>query len=92
VPPHEFIFELALPDQPDSRAIIADLAAAVLGYVGYAPQAIADVTAELHVAVADASVRGRNGCLVAFRAQDGELRIAVKSGGADAWQTARPLP
>jgi hypothetical protein len=86
------MFELALPDQPNSRAIVADLAAAVLGYVGYAPEAIADVTAKLRDAVADASVSGRDGCLIAFRAHDGELRIAVRSGGADAWQTARPLP
>jgi hypothetical protein len=86
------MFELALPDQPNSRAIVADLAVAVLGYVGYAPDAIADVAAKLRDAVADASVRGPNGCLVAFRAHGGELRIAVKSGGADRWQTARPLP
>jgi hypothetical protein len=50
------------------------------------------VTAKLRAAVADASVQGRNGCLVAFRAHDGELRIAVRTGGADSWHTARPLP
>jgi len=89
---HEFIFELALPDQSDSRAIVADLAAAVLGYVGYAPEAIADVTAKMGDAVAGAAVRGRSGCHVAFRAHGGELRIAVTSDGAAPWQTARPLP
>jgi len=92
VPPDEFVFELALPDQPDSRAIVADLAAAVLGYVGYAPDAIADVTAKMRDAVAGAAARGPNGCHVAFRVHDGELRIAVSSDGAAAWQTARPLP
>jgi hypothetical protein len=86
------MFELALPDQPDAKAMVGDLAAAVLGYVGYAPDAIADVTAKLRAAVADASVHGRNGCLVAFRAHDGQLRIAVRTGGADSWHTARPLP
>jgi len=86
------MFELALPNQPESRAIIADLAAAVLSYVGYAPDAIADVAATLRDAVADASMHSRNGCLVAFRAHDGELQIAVRCGGADRWQTARPLP
>jgi hypothetical protein len=86
------MFELALPDQPEARAMVGDLAAAVLGYVGYAPDAIADVSAKLRDAVADASIGGRNGCLVAFRAHGGELRIAVRSGGADRWQTARPLP
>jgi len=92
VPPDEFVFELALPDQPDSNVIVADLAAAVLGYVGYAPDAIADVTAKMRDAVAGAAARGRNGCHVAFRVHDGELQIAVSSDGAGAWQTARPLP
>jgi hypothetical protein len=92
VAPHEFIFELALPDQSDSTAIVADLAAAVLGYVGYAPDAIADVTAKMGAAVAGAAARGRHGCQIAFRAHGGELRIAVTSDGAAAWQTARPLP
>ena len=92
MPPHEFIFELALPDQPDANVMVGELAAAVLGYVGYAPDAIADVAAKLREAVADASVRGRNGCLVAFRVHNGEMRIAVRSGGAEEWQTARPLP
>jgi hypothetical protein len=92
VPPHEFVFELALPDQPDSKAIVAELAAAVLGYVGYAPDAIADVAAKIGDAVAGAAARGRHGCHVAFRAHGGELQIAVTSDGAAAWHTARPLP
>jgi hypothetical protein len=86
------MFELALPDQPDANVMVGDLAAAVLGYIGYGPDAIADVTTRIRDAVADASVRGRNGCLVAFRAHGGELQIAVRSGGADKWQTVRPLP
>ena len=85
------MFELALPDQPESKAIVADLAAAVLGYVGYAPDAIADVTGKMRDAVAGAA-RGRHSCHVAFRAHDGELEIAVRADGAAAWQTARPLP
>ena len=85
------MFELALPDQPDAATIVADLATAVLGYVGYAPDAIADVSAKMGDAVAGAA-RGRHGCRVAFRAHGGELQIAVTSDGAAAWQTARPLP
>ena len=91
MPDHEFIFELALPDQADAVTIVADLATAVLGYVGYAPDAIADVSAKMGDAVAGAA-RGRHGCRVAFRAHGGELQIAVTSDGAAAWQTARPLP
>jgi len=89
---HEFTFELALPEQSDSEAIVADLAAAVLGYVGYAPDAVADLTAKTCGAVADTTARGRRGCRVAFRAHGGELQIAVTNDGSPAWQTARPLP
>ena len=92
MPHHEFIFELALPDQLDAVTIVADLAAAVLGYVGYTPDAIADVSAKMGDAVAGAAARGRHGCHVAFRAHGGELQIAVTSDGAAAWHTARPLP
>jgi len=92
LPPHEFIFELALPDQPDSKVIVAELAVAVLGYVGYAPETIAEMSAKMRDAVAGAAARGPNGCHVAFRVHAGELRIEVTSGGTAAWQTARPLP
>jgi len=82
---------MALPDQPDSRTIVADLAAAVLGYVGVAPEAIAELSAKMSDAVAGAA-RGRHACHVAFRLHSGELRIAVTSDGADPWHTACPLP
>jgi hypothetical protein len=89
---HEFTFELALSEQSDSLAIVADLVAAVLGYVGYAPDAIEDLTVKTCGAVADTTARGRGGCRVAFRAQRGELHIAVTNDGSAAWRTARPLP
>jgi len=89
---HEFTFELALPGQADSEAIVAELAVAVLGYVGYAPEAIADLTARMRGAVATTTARGTRGCHVAFRAHDGELRIAITNDGTAKWQDARPLP
>jgi hypothetical protein len=89
---HDFTFEMALPHQSDSEAIVAELAAAVLGYVGYAPDAIADLTAKMCGAVADTTARGQRGCRVAFRAQGGELQIAVINDGTARWQDVRPLP
>jgi hypothetical protein len=89
---HDFTFEMALPHQSDSEAIVAELATAVLGYVGYAPDAIADLTAKMCGAVADTTARGQRGCRVAFRAQGGELQIAVINDGTARWQDVRPLP
>ena len=72
--------------------MVAELTAAVLGYVGYAPDAIADLTAKMCGAVADTMARGQRGCHVAFRAHGGELQMAVTNDGTAQWQTARPLP
>ena len=82
------MFELALPDQLDSRAIVADLAAAVFTYVGYAPDAVAELTAAMRGAVVD----GGRLCRVRFQAHEGQLRIAVACDGAARWDTNRPLP
>jgi hypothetical protein len=82
------MFELALPDQPDSSTIVADLAAAVLTYVGYAPDAIAELTAAMRGAVVD----GGRPCRVTFQAHEGHLQIAVACDGAAQWHTNRPLP
>jgi hypothetical protein len=92
VSPHEFTFELALPDTSDFESMIADLATAVFGYLGYTQEAIADLTAGMRSAVADGTAGGRHDCRVAFLAHDGHLRIAVSYDGAAAWQTTRPLP
>jgi len=43
-------------------------------------------------AVADTTARGQRGCRVAFRAQGGELQIAVINDGTARWQDVRPLP
>ena len=99
--PHEFVFELALPDPPDgvppgnplnNAAMLADLAAAVLWFVGYPPEAVAELTALMSGALADGSASGRQQCRVAFRAHDGHLHIAVEYDGAAQWRTGRPLP
>jgi hypothetical protein len=89
---HEFTFELALPDTADFETMIGDLAAAVFEYVGYAPDAKAELTARMRSAVADGAAGGRHHCRVAFFAHEGQLRIAVTYDGAAAWQTTRPLP
>ena len=88
------MFELALPDNAGSEnrvAIVADLATAVLVYVGYGPDAVAELAAAMRGAVASATTNGQQ-CTVDFHAHDGQLRIAIAYDGVAAWRTARPLP
>jgi hypothetical protein len=95
VPPPEFTFELALPNTsvPGKHdAMITSLADAVLGYLGYAPEAIADLQANIRGAMAAGAASGREHCRVAFLAHEGELGIAVTYGGVAVWQTSRDLP
>ncbi len=88
---HEFVFALELSDAARSAPMVGDLCTAVLGHVGYAAPAIAELTTEVAGAVA-----GRGGgvhrCDVRFVAHGGQLQIVVASAGAAEWRTTRPLP
>jgi hypothetical protein len=90
LPAHEFLFALEMADDPDTSRMLGELCAAVLGHVGYAAAAIAEVTRELHEAIVRGAPAGR--CDVRFVAHDGELQIVVARVGAAEWQTTRRLP
>ena len=79
-----------MADDPDSSRMLDELCAAVLGHVGYAPPAIAEVNRELRAAITQANGPGR--CDVRFVAHGGELQIVVARVGADEWRTTRRLP
>ena len=87
---HEFLFALEMADDPDSHRMLDELCAAVLGYVGYPPKAIAEVNRDLHSAIAEGNGFGR--CGVRFVAQGGELHIVVARVGAGEWRTTCRLP
>jgi hypothetical protein len=87
---HEFLFALEMADDPQSSRMLDELCAAVLGHVGYAPPAIAEVNRELHAAITQGNGGGR--CDVRFVAHDGELQIVVARVGAAEWRTSRRLP
>jgi hypothetical protein len=91
LPDHEFLFALEMTDDPDSSRMAADLCAAVLGYVGYAPAAVAELNRELHDALRPQS-NGVSRCDLRFVAHAGELQIVVARTGAAEWRTTRRLP
>jgi hypothetical protein len=90
LPDHEFLFALEMADDPDSSRMLDELCAAVLGHVGYAPTAIAELNRELHGAVSRGGRAGR--CDVRFVVRHGELQIVVARNGAAEWRTTRRLP
>jgi hypothetical protein len=89
---HEFVFALELSDEPHFDSMLADLAAAVLVHVGYQAPAIDELRAVLRKALAAGAPNGQHRCDVQFRAQNGELHIAVVFAGGTEWRTTRALP
>jgi hypothetical protein len=90
LPDHEFLFALEMADAPDTSRMLGELCAAVLGHVGYAAPAIAEVSRELHDAIGRSNHAGR--CDVRFVVHEGELQIVVARVGAAEWRTTRRLP
>jgi hypothetical protein len=88
----EFTFSLALSHEPRFDRMLADLAAAVLRHVGYAPDEVSELIGVLQGAVAGALANGGRECRVGFRAHDGELHLALTFDDGAVWRASRPLP
>jgi hypothetical protein len=89
---HEFLFALEISDDADSGRMLGDLCTAVLGHVGYAAPAVAELTSALSGALAQGGAQGARRCGIRFVAHDGQLQIAVACAGSAEWRTSRPLP
>jgi hypothetical protein len=89
---HHFLFALKLSDQDRFDAMLGDLAARVLGHVGFAGDAIDDVLGGLREALARGFADGLQHCDVQFRAEAAELIIVVSYGGGREWRETRRLP
>jgi hypothetical protein len=89
---HEFLFALDISDDADAGLMLGALCTAVLGHVGYAAPAVAELTRALADAVAQGGARGTRRCDVRFVAHGGHLQIVVACAGAAEWRTSRPLP
>jgi hypothetical protein len=91
VPVPDFFFSLELSDETAVDSLVNDLAGSVLRHSGYAPDAVADISAALRDALQRTAAGGAARCDVRFSAGNGELNMAVSSNGAD-WRATRPLP
>ena len=89
---HEFVFALEMSSDPESDRMLGQLVATVLGHVGFAAPAIAELTDALRGALANGSPHGQPRCDVRFVAHAGQLQIVVARTGAAEWRTTRPLP
>jgi len=92
VGPQEFTFTLALAHEPQFDPMLADLAGAVLRHVGYAPDAITELSGVVRQALSRVLANGGRECQVAFRAHDGALHIELRSDAGAEWGTSWPLP
>jgi hypothetical protein len=92
VPDHDFLFALDIADDADSGRMLGELCTAVLGHVGYAAPAIAELTRALSAALRQGGANGARRCDVRFVARAGELQIVLSCAGAAEWRATRPLP
>jgi hypothetical protein len=89
---HEFFFALEFSSQGVPAALLGDLTAHVLGYVGCAGVTLNDLPEALQKAVAPGAAGGERRCDLQFRAHGGKLEIVVSSNGGRIWQTSRTIP
>jgi len=90
--PPEFTFTLALAHEPRFDPMLADLAGAVLRHVGYAPEAVTELSGVIRQALSRVLANGGRECQVRFRAHDGALHIELRSDAGAEWRASRPLP
>jgi len=92
VPHPEFLFALELSDETRFGAMLNEVAAAVLGYAGYAGDRLTTVAATLRQVLGAAAAAGHSRCDVRFCAHAGELMIVVACAGHPEWRTTLSLP
>jgi len=88
---HDFVFALELSGEAPLDRLVAEVAAAVLTYVGSSATASAELTDAVRGAVEDRAARGAARCDVRFSARAGELEIVVSCAGHEPWRTSRRL-
>jgi hypothetical protein len=87
----EFTFGLELPGPKTPAALLEDLTARILEFVGRRQDAAA-IAHDLQGALR-AGAGGSNGCCsVRFVSREGRLEVAVSASGGPVWHTTRPLP
>ncbi len=91
----EFFFSLEFSSQAAPAALLDDLAARVLAYVGLrdnADKELPGFSDALKQAVATGAVGGASRCDVQFRVQGPKLEVVVTVNGGRIWQASRAIP
>jgi hypothetical protein len=89
---HEFVFALELSDEPHFDGMLADVARAVLAYVGLQGAAFEKLRTELRTALKAGAAAGHPRCDIRFSAHRGQLQITIAYPGRAEWRATRPLP
>jgi hypothetical protein len=91
----EFFFSLEFSSQAAPAALLDDLAAKVLAYVGCADASLegfADALQQAAQGTTKGSVGGASRCDVQFRVHGAKLEVVVTANGGRVWQTSRAIP
>jgi hypothetical protein len=91
----EFFFSLEFSSQAAPAALLDDLAAKVLAYVGLNDTVDTELpgfSSALKQAVTTSAVGGASRCDVQFRVQGAKLEVVVTANGGRIWQMSRAIP
>jgi hypothetical protein len=94
----EFFFSLEFSSQAAPAALLDDLAARVLAYVGLDDNAgkklpgFSDALKQAATTSTTSTVGGASRCDVQFRVQGPKLEVVVTVNGGRTWQASRAIP
>ena len=89
----EFFFSLEFSSQAAPVALLDELAAKVLAYVGVdGAGKLEGFSDALQAAVTKGSVGGASRCDVQFRIHGAKLEVVVTANGGRVWQASRAIP
>ena len=92
MPAQPYVVTMSLRDAPQFDAMLGEVAASVLGHVGYGAEAVRDIMGMFRAALERSPAEGHRECDAKFLAKDGQLTIVVSYAGGREWRTTRPLP
>ena len=89
---HAFEFELNLTDAGRRRAMLEEVTARLLAFVGYQESAAAAILGHVQAAVASALAEGCADCTLHFQVASGQLDVVISHQDGREWRTTRALP
>ena len=88
----DFLFALQLSGEPPfDDGLLGDVAARVLGSVGYGEDMVREVAAFMRGALAEGVAGGSSTCEVQFVVEGHDLHVVVTCVGGGVWRTRYPI-